>query len=89
LVRRCGGAASPPPNQDAPVIKVQDRIFHLLAQDCILLYRGFAIQAVQNPASIEISAFGRMQFGDMADLEICATKNFVLHRRPFSRGLSA
>ena len=42
-------------------------------------------QAVRQSGSPPISAPGRMQFGDTADWEICATKNFVM--RPLKTSL--
>jgi hypothetical protein len=50
----------------------------VVARDCILLYRGFAIRRpLANPASVENPAPSRLEIGDTADLEICATKNFA------------
>jgi hypothetical protein len=52
----------------------------VVAQDSILLYRGFPIRRplaitvrVKNPAP------SRLETGDTADWEIRATKNFVAH----------
>ena len=52
----------------------------VVAQDCILLYRGFPIRRPSaKPGGIENPAPSRLEIGDTADLEICAPKNFVLH----------
>jgi hypothetical protein len=52
----------------------------VVAQDCILLYRGFPIRRPSaNPGGVENPAPSRLEIGDTADLEIGATKNFVLH----------
>ena len=40
-------------------------------------------QAIRQSGGPQISAPCRMQFGDTADWEICATKNFVAHPRAF------
>jgi hypothetical protein len=52
----------------------------VVAQDCILLYRGFPIRGPSaKPGGVENPAPSRLKIGDTADLEICASKNFVLH----------
>ena len=59
----------------------------VVAQDCILLYRGFPIRRPSaKPGGVENPAPSRLEIGDTADLEICATKNFVLHPPPRHRG---
>jgi hypothetical protein len=52
----------------------------VVAQDCLLLYRGFPTRRpLANLASVENPSPSRLEIGDTADFEICATKNFVLH----------
>ena len=48
--------------------RAHDRILRLVAQDCILPYRGFAIRKFPPTGTCaEISAPCRIQFGDTAD----------------------
>ena len=66
----------PPP---IPPPSLQRRIEFFVAQSCTLLYRGFVIRkAPDDTADPLITVPCRMQFGDTADLEICATKKSVL-----------
>jgi len=52
----------------------------VVAQDCILLYRGFPIRRPSaKPGVVENPLPSRLKIGDTAGLEICATKNLVLH----------
>jgi hypothetical protein len=45
-----------------------DKIFRLVAQDCILLYRGFTIRnRLATATRVHLSTLCRMQFGDTAD----------------------